>query len=242
MVLASGAGAQSLADLPELELSVVDTLRLPSSGVRGLSFDGGRAWLLVSSNEGLSVPDSPYVARILRFDPSTGASEVVETQRDAFEAGLAHGLENLWAGGSGVGTLEALYRLDRVDADPIDTLPSTAYHPGGLVWDREFLWQVDCDARQVLRIEPQQGKVSRRIATPGLYPTGLAFDGVNLWNADAATGRLYRIRPQSGKADGVARAAVFSWPGEFVTLGFDGRWLWVVPASSDRAIRLQLPR
>ena len=232
--------AQELTELPTLALVPVDTLRLPSPGLRGLAFDGERAWLLMSSNLGLSVPDSNYRAAILRFDPATGAADTFATEPGAYEAGLALGPEFVWAGGNGVGGQESLYSIDPSTGEIVATLPAAGYHPGGLVWDEEYLWQVDADARQFARIETEEGKVSRRVATPGFYPTGLAYDGFHFWNADASTGRIYRVRAYNGRVDGVVDAEVFERPGTFMTLGFDGSLLWTAAADDSVVVRYEI--
>jgi hypothetical protein len=237
-----GAPAQELADLPTLSLVPVDTLRLPARGVRGIAFRDSTAWLLVSSNTGLSIPESDYQASILALHLASGRVQTLLTERRAFEAGLTFDGDRLIAGGNGVGGQEALYVIDRSRGAIIATLPASGYHPGGLVSDKAHLWQVDADARQFARIESAEGQISRRYMAPGFYPTGLAHDGFHFWNADAATGRIYRIRAHNGRADAVVAAESFLRPGEFVTLGWDGGRLWAVSAADDYAVRYSVPR
>lgn len=237
-----GSPAQELTALPTLTLVPVDSLRLPSPGLRGIAFRDSTVWLLMSSNQGLSIPETDYRASILETGISLGAHDTLLTEPGAFEAGLAFDGERLIAGGNGVGGQEALYVIDRPSAKIVSTLPAAGYHPGGLVFDKSYLWQVDADARQLARIEPEEGKVSRRFAAPGFYPTGLAHDGFYFWNADAATGRIYRIRAHNGRADAVVDAAAFSRPGDFVTLGWDGRRLWAASAADSFVVRYAIPR
>ena len=234
--------AQELAELPGLTLVPVDTLRLPSTGLRGIAFRDSTVWLLMSSNEGLSIPEDDYRASILQTGISLGAHDTLLTERGAFETGLAFDGERLIAGGNGVGGQESLYVIERARPRIVSTLPAAGYHPGGLVFDKSYLWQVDADARQLARIEPESGKVSRRLSSPAFYPTGLAHDGFYFWNADASTGRIYRVRAHNGRADAVVDAASFSRPGEFVTLGWDGRRLWVASATDGFVVRYAIPR
>lgn len=234
--------AQELLELPTLSLVPVDTLRLPARGVRGIAFRDSTAFLLVSSNTGLSIPEAEYEASIVALDLPSGRVETVLTERRAFEAGLTFDGDRLIAGGNGVGGQEALYVIDRTRWAIVATLPASGYHPAGLVADKAHLWQVDADARQFARIETEEGQISRRYTAPGFYPTGLAHDGFHLWNADAATGRIYRIRAHNGRADAVVAAESFLRPGEFVTLGWDGRRLWAVSAADDYAVRYSVPR
>ncbi len=234
--------AQELAALPTMTLVPVDTLRLPSVGLRGIAFRDTTVWLLMSSNEALSIPESGYRASILQSGPSLTAFDTVLTETGAFDAGLAFDGERLIAGGNGVGGEESLYVIERGRAAIVSTLPAAGFHPGGLVYDQSYLWQVDADARQFARIEPAGGKVSRRFSAPGFYPTGLAHDGFYFWNADAATGRIYRVRAHNGRADAVVDAASFSKPGAFVTLGWDGSFLWAASAADSVVVRYAIPR
>ena len=94
--------AQELAELPGLTLVPVDTLRLPSTGLRGIAFRDSTVWLLMSSNEGLSIPEDDYRASILQTGISLGAHDTLLTERGAFETGLAFDGERLIAGGNGV--------------------------------------------------------------------------------------------------------------------------------------------
>lgn len=234
--------AQELAALPTMTLVPVDTLRLPSAGLRGIAFRDSTVWLLMSSNVGLSIPESDYRASILQSGSSLSAFDTLLTEPGAFEAGLAFDGERLIAGGNGVGGEESLYVIERGRAAIVSTLPAAGFHPGGLVYDQSYLWQVDADARQFARIEPEEGKISRRFSAPAFYPTGLAHDGFYFWNADASTGRIYRVRAHNGRADAVVDTASFSKPGAFVTLGWDGRRLWAASAAESVVVRYAIPR
>ena len=124
----------------------------------------------------------------------------------------------------------------------VGTLPATGYHPGGLAWDGDHLWQVDCDTRQLIRTETEDGKVSRKVNSPGFYPTGLAYDGFHFWSADAATGRIYRLRSTNGRADAVIDAQAFLRPGEFVSLAWGDDQLWIASASHPSIVRMEILR
>ena len=234
--------ARSQDELPVINAVPVDTLRLPSTGLRGLAFQDTTAFLLMTSHTGLSVPDGVIDATILRWDRARGTLDTISNEPAAFDTGLAYDGESLWAGGYRVGGDEALYRVDVRSGRLVATLPASGYHPGGLIWDDEYLWQIDSDARQIARIEVEEGKVSRRHPTEAFFPTGLAYDGYHLWNADAATGRVTRIRAYNGRADGVIDPQVLYRPGEYLTLGWDGRLLWVASASDAYVVRYAILR
>jgi len=243
-LLAAVAPEPSVAqdDLPVVNAVVVDTLSLPSAGLRGLAFRDSTVFMLMASNQGISVPDSVGEAAILRWDRETGTVDTLSREPDSFDTGLAFDGEGLWAGGYRVGGAEALYRIEREDGSLSATIPAAGYHPAGLAWDEEYLWQVDADARQIARIEPEEGKVSRRFPTEAFFPTGLAYDGYHFWNADAATGRVIRVRAYNGRADGVIDPSVLYRPDEYLTLGWDGQLLWTAAASDSVVIRYEILR
>jgi len=235
-----GLGAQS--SLKTIDAVSTVEMALPSAGVRGLLFRGDSILLLVSENQGLSAPDSSFAASIVRYWPDTGKTEILETERDAFESGLTANDEFLWAGGSQIGAAAGIYQLDPRGGEVLQVFPAPGYHPGGMSWDGSHLWQVDADARKLYRIDAEEGRVSRKVATPGFYPTGLAHDGFHFWCADAATGRLYRLRGTNGRPDGVVSKEAYLRPGEFVSLAWDGSALWCVGAADSVASRLELLR
>ena len=229
-------------DLPVVNAVAVDTLSLPSAGLRGLAFEDSTVFMLMASNTGISVTDSTVAAAILRWDRETGRVDTLSREPDSFDTGLAFDGEGLWAGGYRVGGAEALYRIELEDGSLSATIPAAGYHPAGLVWDDEYLWQIDADARQIARIEPEEGKVSRRFDTEAFFPTGLAYDGYHFWNADAATGRVIRVRAYNGRADGVVDPSVLYRPDEYLTLGWDGQFLWTAAASDSVVIRYEILR
>lgn len=229
--------AQDHSRLARITMSPLDTIPLPSAGLRGLAFGPGPAWLLMSSNTGLSAPDSAFEGTVLRFDPETAAADTLVRESSSFDTGLAYDGEFLWAGGCLIGQPAALYQIDPGSGEVPLTLPAMGFHPGGLVWDEEYLWQVDADARRLFRVEREEGKVSRRVSSPSFYPTGLAYDGFHFWSADAATGRIYRMRGFNGRVDAVVSDDVYLRTGDFITLGWDGSALWVAGAADTFAVR-----
>lgn len=239
---ADGAGAQDPLSLPVIGAVVVDTLWVDATGIRGIAVSKGAVWILTSDHRGRAMPDSSYSSAILSWDTATGAVETLLSERDSFGAGLAYDGEALWVGGNPVGGFEAIYRIDPATRVADRTLPSSGYHPGGLAWANEYLWQVDSSSRQISRIETEEGKLSRRLQPPGFYPTGVAHDGQSLYCADAATGLVYRMRARSGRADGVLDPEVLRFTGDFVTLVWDRSYLWVVRDTDDFVVRYQILR
>jgi len=234
------ATAQDPLSLPVIGAVVVDTLRVDATGIRGIAISDSGVWIITSDHTGRGVADSSYVSEILSWDPATGAVQTLVQERDSFSTGLAFDGEALWAGGNRVGGLEAIYRIGLDGRVEAETIPSSGYHPGGLAWAEDYLWQVDSTARQISRIETEEGKLSRRLQPPGFFPTGLAHDGANLYCADAATGMVYRIRARSGRADGVLDPEVLRFTGEVVSMVYDRGLLWVVRDTDDFVVRYQL--
>lgn len=232
--------AQDPLSLPVIGAVVVDTLGIDATGVRGLAVSDRGVWVVVSEHTGRAVADSSYTSAILSWDPATGAVDTLARERDSYSTGLAFDGESLWVGGNVVGGFEAIYEVSLSGALADSTLPASGYHPGGLAWADEYLWQVDSSARQVSRIETEEGKLSRRLQPPGFYPTGLAHDGRNLYCADASTGLVYRMRASSGRADGVLDPEGIRFTGDFVSLAWDGAYLWTIRDSDDFVVRYQL--
>jgi sugar lactone lactonase YvrE len=240
LVLTAPGSARDLDALPELE--AVETVRipLPTDGVRGLLFQGGRLILLATENRGLSAPDTSYVVRLLRLDPDDGTVETLAVEQDGYESGLASDGEAWWSSGSLLGSHAGIYRISPGDGSVLETLPSPGHHPAGLAWDGSWLWQVDADARKLMRLEVEEGKVSRKVPSPAFYPTGLAYDGYHFWNADATTGRIYRLKGFNGEVDAVVSASAFHRPGAYVSLTHRDGGLWAVAAEDSVAVRLEI--
>ncbi len=239
---ASVAAAADLASLPRLDAARTTSVALPQTGVRGIQVSGGQLRLLATQNTSLGAPEETYRASILIVDANSGDSRTLSTEIDSYESGLAMAGGFLWSGGSLLGTREGLYQIRPSDGQVVNTLPGSGVHPGGLAYDGDYMWQVDANARKMFRIDLEDGKISRKVPTPAFYPTGLAFDGRSFWCADASTGRLYRMKAGNGEADGVVRQEAFYYPGEFVSVAFDGGALWVVSASEATAHRIEILR
>ena len=236
------ARAGDLSGLPRLEVAEREIVPLPTDGVRGLIVSGSSLILLADDHRGLSAPDSSYLARLLRFQPSTGEVELLAAQRDAFETGLTGDGQAWWSCGSLLGADGGINRISPEDGSILSSLPLPGHHPGGIAFDGSYLWVVDCDARKLLRVEVEEGLISRKVATPSLYPTGLAYDGYHFWCADATTGRIYRLKGYNGRVDAVLSREAFYRPGAFVSLAWGAGALWAVTASDSFALRMKLAR
>jgi hypothetical protein len=234
--------AQDPLSLPVIGAVPVDTLDVNATGIRGIAFSDRGVWLVASEHTGRGVADGSYTSAILSWDPATGAVDTLTRERESYSTGIAFDGRSLWVGGNIVGGLELIYRVSLSGAVADSTLPASGYHPGGLAWADEYLWQVDSSARQISRIETEEGKLSRRLQPPAFYPTGLAHDGRYLYCADAATGMVFRILASSGRADGVLDPDVVRFTGDFVSLAWDGAYLWTVRDRDDFVVRYQLVR
>ena len=237
---ASPLRAQDPLSLPVIGAVVVDTLRVDATGIRGLTISDRGVWVVVSEHTGRTVADSSYTSAVLSWDPATGAVDTLIRERDSVSTALAFDGESLWIGGNLVGGLEAIYEVSLSGSLADSTLPASGYHPGGLAWADEYLWQVDSSARQISRIETEEGKLSRRLQPPGFYPTGVAHDGRYLYCADASTGLIHRMLARSGRADGVLDPDTVRFTGDFVSLYHDGNYLWTVRDTDDFVVRYQL--
>ena len=236
------ARADGLASLPQLSVADLQYIALPTDGVRGLLISNASLVLLAGRNRGLSACDSSYSVRLLVFDPTSGAVELLTSGEDLFETGLTSDGEAWWCSGSLLGVQSQIYRISPADGSVLLTLPFPGFHPGGIAYDGTYLWVVDCDARKIERVEVEEGRVSRKVSTPSFYPTGLAYDGYHFWCADATTGRIYRMKGYNGRADAVIAEEDFSRPGEFVSLAWGKGALWAVAASDSFAMRMKLGR
>ena len=242
LAIAPPLRAQDPLSLPVIGAVVVDTLRVDATGVRGIAISDRGVWLVVSEHTGRSVADSSYTSAILSWDPATGAVDTLARERDSYSTGLAFDGESLWVGGNIVGGFEAIYEVDLSGSLADSTLPASGYHPGGLAWAEDYLWQVDSSARQISRIETEEGKLSRRLQPPGFYPTGIAHDGRYLYCADASTGLVHRMLARSGRADGVLDPDTVRFTGDFVSLAHDGAYLWTIRDGDNFVVRYQLLR
>lgn len=234
--------AQDPLSLPVIGAVPVDTLYVDASGVRGIAISDRGVWLVTSEHTGRSVAERGYTSAILSWDPSTGAVDTLARERDSYSTGIAFDGQSLWVGGNIVGGLELIYEVSLSGSVADSTLPASGYHPGGLAWADDYLWQVDSSARQISRIETEEGKLSRRLQPPGFFPTGVAHDGRYLYCADAATGMVFRMLASSGRADGVLDPDVVRFTGDFVSLAWDGAYLWTVRDRDRFVVRYQLVR
>ncbi len=102
-------------------------------------------------------------------------------------------------------------------------LPSKLKTCTGAAFDGKLLWLSDHGLDVLMAEDPADGRVVRKIKSPGYRPAGLAFDGQQLWNADTASAQLYRIRTSDGLITRVIPSPV---PAPHA-LAFDGKSLWL---------------
>lgn len=114
--------------------------------------------------------------------------------------------------------------------DVINVFPTPSSCPTGLTWDGRYLWLADLKSDSLYAIDPQNGKVMRRIEAPSFRPLGLAYDGNYLWCVDGEEDRLYRIQPQEGLVVRTFESPVSKPTG----LAWDGEHLWLASRAAKQ--------
>ena len=112
--------------------------------------------------------------------------------------GTAHHRQ-LWVANAGDQTLTRIDTRTRKASGPVVSLRAT---PAGLVVGFGAVWVLDKDVPQLLRIDPEVGRVIETfplpLAGPGYFPVGIAVGDGSLWAAYDTPGQLVRIDPVSG--------------------------------------------
>ncbi|MEJ2562537.1 MAG: hypothetical protein P8Z42_07590 [Anaerolineales bacterium] len=111
------------------------------------------------------------------------------------------------------------------------TIPSPGKHLCGLAWDGRHLWHSDGDTHTIYQLDPNSGRIDRKLACPDVR-TSLCCESGFLWQI---AGILAAVDIHSGEE--IAR---FELPGPPTDMCFDGERIWFnhFPAQEICAVRL----
>jgi hypothetical protein len=94
------------------------------------------------------------------------------------------------------------FRIDVVTGTYEMRFTTTVYLGEGLAYDGSYFWGLSRPDKLISKVEPETGKVLRRIPAPGDRPVGLAWDGEALWVNDEFENIVYRVDPDNGNVLG----------------------------------------
>ncbi len=216
------------------ELTVVETISSPDSGICGLAWDSGYLWGAYH----YSYP-AIYNGMILKFDMSGNVITSFEApgykmSNAATTTGLAFDGTYLWNINYSDDKIFKITTSGEV-VESFDILNGAS----GLAWDGQNLWVSSVISYKIYKINPENGEVLHSVNSPGwesdTEPDGLAYDGSYLW---ISTGRgVFKISPESGlileeyKSLGYRKADGLTW---------DGQYLWVGGTSSSAVKKLDV--
>jgi len=184
-------------------LQFVDSLRLPSVNVRGVTLSRGRYWS-TGVHAGHYVWGCDDEEKVLyKFNLSDG--EVVRTL-DAPGYGNCHSIvsvveedENyLWIGDN---TDQLLYKIDDENGTIIDTFDPGVDVGGGLAWDIEtgHLWLAAGHDNLVVEIDPLEKIVVNTFSSPGTMAQGIEFRDNRIFLLDNKQARIWVMDPTTGR-------------------------------------------
>jgi glutamine cyclotransferase len=149
--------------------------------VAGVTFDGERVWAAVG-------------ARIQSFDPQSGeAGRSVPVTADAGTAFDGKHLYQL--------TGEVIQKVDAKTGKLVGTIPAPGKgKDSGMAWAEGNLWVGQYRARQIVCIDPRDGKVLRTIESDR-FVTGVSWVDGELWHGtwEEEQSELRRLQPETGE-------------------------------------------
>jgi glutamine cyclotransferase len=152
-----------------------------ASNVAGVTFDGERVWAAVGTH-------------IQSFDPvtgETGASLPVKA-----DAGTAFDGKHLYQL-----TGEVIQKVDAKTGEVLGTIPAPGKgKDSGMAWAEGNLWVGQYRARQIVCIDPRDGKVLRTIESDR-FVTGVSWVDGELWHGtwEEEQSELRRLQPETGE-------------------------------------------
>jgi glutamine cyclotransferase len=151
------------------------------TNVAGVTFDGERVWAAVGTH-------------IQSFDPvtgETGASLPVKA-----DAGTAFDGKHLYQL-----TGEVIQKVDAKSGKVVGTIPAPGKgKDSGMAWAEGNLWVGQYRARQIVCIDPRDGKVLRTIESDR-FVTGVSWVDGELWHGtwEEEQSELRRLQPETGE-------------------------------------------
>lgn len=211
----------------ELDLAVVDSLRLPGDRVVGLTWAGAdTVAMLVTEVDSLALADSEQVYLVV--GDTTGTVYWQEDFTGVLARGLAWDGEFFWSTGDDTEGGSLLYKIAADTVTVAEVYATPGHRPRDLAYDGRWLWLTDRDNGRIDRIDPETGALTRSVTPPGFSPTGLTWDGRSMWLSDAGTGRMTRL--QGGRLQRRSVVASDAWflRGQDALLAHDGQSLWAI--------------
>src|SRR6266496_4450166 len=127
----------------------------------------------------------------------------------------------LWVANADDQTLSRIDPTTRKQNGPVISLGAT---PAGLAVRFDSVWVLDRDVPQLLRVDPDIGRVLKKIPLPlaaGYFPAGVTIGAGSVWAAYDSPGQLVRVDPDSGRV--VKRIAIGSPTG--IAFGAEAVWI-----------------
>jgi DNA-binding SARP family transcriptional activator/ABC-type transport system substrate-binding protein len=127
----------------------------------------------------------------------------------------------VWVANADDQTLSRIDPTTRKQNGPVVSLGAT---PAGLAVGFDSVWVLDRDVPQLLRIDPDIGRVLKKIPLPlaaGYFPAGVAIGDGSVWAAYDSPGQLVRVDPATGR---VVNRIVIGSP---TAIAFGAEAVWI---------------
>jgi YVTN family beta-propeller protein len=190
-------------------LTHIDTHSLATRTIGGFTFPTS----LVQERQRLWVGNNSRGVLVALDPVSGGVLDRVRIEGASAASSLAYGADSIWVSEEEVAVQRiSLATRSRTMRVPDENVHQVAYGVGAA-------WAVIVGRRQVLRIDPQNGRTSR--VSVGSLPTGIAVGFGSVWVASSGDDTVWRIDPEIGdvkdvvhvgdEPEGVAVAAGSVW-------------------------------
>lgn len=194
---------------------IVSQFTVPGSSPRGLTWDGSALWLVDN------------LENVYKLDTS---GNVLSSFAITFTAsGMTWDGTSLWINSDSFSG--PIYKLN-TSGVIIGSLNVGYWPNSGVAWDSTNFWVGDYNFSQIHKHSPSGTELlywDMPFASMG-HPTGLVHDGNNLWIGGSGEGfnTFARVTPFGQLLDAFDATAwgIPSSPGEFVSLAWDGQYLW----------------
>ena len=127
----------------------------------------------------------------------------------------------LWVANADDQTLSRIDPTTRKQNGPVVSLGAT---PAGLAVGFGSVWVLDRDVPQLLRIDPDIGRVLEKIPLPlaaGYFPAGVTVGAASVWAAYDSPGQLVRVDPATGR---VVKSIAIGSP---TAIAFGAEAVWI---------------
>jgi DNA-binding SARP family transcriptional activator/ABC-type transport system substrate-binding protein/DNA-binding beta-propeller fold protein YncE len=119
---------------------------------------------------------------------------------------------------------QTLSRIDPTTRKPNGPVVSLGATPAGLAVGFDSVWVLDRDVPRLLRVDPDIGRVLKKIPLPlaaGYFPAGLTVGDGSVWAAYDSPGQLVRVDPATGR---VVKRIVIGSP---TVIAFGAEAVWI---------------